>query len=327
MRYAKVVGIALAMTVMVWVLWAEAHQVAGGRREREAPGSYDFSSAAQGDTIWYSGFEPGDSLGINFDYNGSSSPDEWHVTKRVLHHSSSEWITAPQDSYFCSIGDDSTGYSDGNDVGYQIFIDLLNYSEAHLYYLGTMEAIDEGFAVYAKYPGGDWINLDPGGTQVWTGDWGRLWYPPDSLISLAGLLGHSGVLIEFWFISDSGTPMGFGMAIDEIVITGTPITSVEGEDTESSLPQDFALHPPYPNPFNAQTTIGYQVPEAEVEIGIYNVGGQLVRTLVQGSLSAGSYVQTWDGRDSGGREVESGIYFCWLQSEKVSLTRKLVLLR
>jgi hypothetical protein len=327
MRCAKVVGVALAMTVMVWALWAEAHLADGGRREREAPGSYDFSSAAEGDTIWYSGFEPGDSLGTNFDYNGSNSPDEWHVTKRALHESSSEWITAPQDSYFCHIGDDSTGYSDGNDVGYQVYVDLLNYSEAYLNYLSTMEAVGEGFAVYAKYPGGDWINLDPGGTQVWTGDWGRVWYPPDSLISLADLVGYSGVLIEFWFISDSGTPMGMGMAIDEIVITGTLITSVEGKDTEPSLPQDFALNPPYPNPFNAWTTIGYRVPEAEVHIGIYNVRGQLVRTLAQGSLSAGSYVRTWDGRDSGGREAESGIYFCRLHSENVSRTRKLVLLR
>ena len=62
MRCAKVVGVALAMTVMVWALWAEAHLVDGGRRERETPGRVDFSSAAEGDTIWSSGFEPGDSL-------------------------------------------------------------------------------------------------------------------------------------------------------------------------------------------------------------------------------------------------------------------------
>ena len=63
---------------------------------------------AMSDTIWYSSFEPSDPLGVNIDYTGSS-PDQWHVTRRMLYQGATSWITAPVDSYFCHIGDDSLG--------------------------------------------------------------------------------------------------------------------------------------------------------------------------------------------------------------------------
>jgi hypothetical protein len=300
------------------------------------PGDGSYSTAlTKGDTIWYSGFEPGDPLGVNVDYNAKASPDEWHVTKRMLYEGTTTWMTAPVDSYFCHIGDDSTGYSDGNEVGYQIELDLTNYSDANLYYLSAMQAYDVG-EVYDKFVvwgtneglGGSWVNLDPGEGYAWGGDWGTSWYSPeDSLVSLAGLVGYAGVIIEFWFYADSGHPEGFGVGIDEIVITGIPATAVEEVEEGSSLPEIFDLAAPYPNPFNAWATIRYQVPEAEIEVGIYNVCGQLVRTLANGTVMAGSYMQTWDGRDDGGKSVESGVYFCLLRSGDIALIRKMVLLR
>lgn len=336
MRFAKVVGVSLTFAVLTWALGAEAHRGFMELRQREAPGSSRFSVATGTDTIWYTGFEPGDSLGTNFDYNSGTSPDQWHVTKTMLYEGTSTWMIAAQDSYFCHIGDDSTGYSDGNDVGYQIQLDLTNYSDANLYYLSAMQAYSNGdfdkFAVWGWCPGlGDTlINLDPGEGYAWGGDWGPYWYPPDtpdSLISLAVFAGQADVVLEFWFYSNTGSPQGFGVGIDEILITGTPATSVEGLEESSERPQDFALDPPYPNPFNAATTITFQVPEGEVEVAIYNVCGQRVRTLFQGPVAAGSYVQSWDGRDEGGAPVESGIYFCLLRSGKVCLSRKMVLVR
>ncbi len=336
MQSARVVCIALVFTVSFWALGAEAHRNDMEMRERAISAGSPIAPEVKGEIIWETGFEPGDLEGTNFDYNEGSSPDDWHITKRMRYHYSGTWMTAHQDSYFCHIGDDTTGYSDGNDVGYQIELDLSNYSDVSLFYWSAMEAYSNGdfdkFAVWGWAPGlGDTlINLDPGEGYAWGGDWGPYWYPPDtpdSLISLDALAGQSGVVIEFWFYSGTGMAQGFGVAIDKIVISGTPLTSVEGGGQEVSLPGDFALAAPYPNPFNASTSIRYQVPAGEVQIGIYNVSGQLVRTLAQGFVTAGSHTLSWDGRDAGGADVESGIYFCQLRSQQGSVTRKMVLLR
>jgi hypothetical protein len=337
MRCEKVVAIILVFTVMAWAMGAEAHRGTLELKERVTPG-HPPGSIAKADTIWRTGFEPGDPLGENFDYHYGSSPDTWHVTDMMLYHGTTTWMTAPEGSLFCHIGDDSSGYGDGDEVGYQFIVDLSNYSEAELYYLSAMQAyyhptIDslfDRFVVWGWYPdlGDSWYNLDPGEGTAWGGDWGTDWYTPEQVwISLENLVGHADVLIEFWFYSNSGNPQGFGVGIDDIVIRGTPSTSVEGRENDSPLPQQFALDHPYPNPFNAQATIRYQVPDAEVEMGIYNVRGQLVRTLVQGYLAAGTYLQSWDGRDDGGADLESGVYFCQLRSESTSIARKLVLLR
>jgi hypothetical protein len=335
MRCAKVVGVGMALLALTWALGAEARWGTLQMRERRVPGGSHLYVAAKGDTIWYSGFEPGDSLGTNYDYNQGSSPDEWHVTDRMLYEDSPTWITADQGSYFCHIGNDTTGYSDGNDVGYQVYLDLSGYSDVGMYYLSAMQAYEN--STFDKFAVWGWTesipeslyNLDPGEGYAWGGDWGPYWYGPpgDTLITLSMLEGYPDVILEFWFYSVTGNPWGFGVGIDEIVITGTPATSIEGVEEGTGLPQDFALAPPYPNPFNAGTTIRYQVPQAQVQMDIYNVRGQLVRTLVQGQVPAGSHIQTWDGRDTRGAEVESGLYFCRLQSDHVSLTRKLVLLR
>lgn len=77
----------------------------------------------------------------------------------------------------------------------------------------------------------------------------------------------------------------------------------------------FALYHNYPNPFNPETWIPYQLAaEADVVIQIYNVSGQLVRTLDLGKQPVGSYVAKdkaayWDGKNNEGSWVSSGVYF------------------
>jgi hypothetical protein len=72
-----------------------------------------------------------------------------------------------------------------------------------------------------------------------------------------------------------------------------------------------ALHPNYPNPFNAQTRISYQLPEEGwVSIDIYNIQGQRIASVVDGQKQAGIHTITWNGTDKNGFEVASGLYFC-----------------
>jgi len=96
----------------------------------------------------------------------------------------------------------------------------------------------------------------------------------------------------------------------------------------SEVPQSYVLRQNHPNPFNAVTGIGYQLPEAgPVILKIFNTLGQEVRTLVNGPQEAGEYTVRWDGRDAGGRETASGLYFCRMESGEYITVIKLVLLR
>jgi flagellar hook assembly protein FlgD len=60
---------------------------------------------------------------------------------------------------------------------------------------------------------------------------------------------------------------------------------------------------------------------------IYNVAGQLVRTLVNSDMNAGAYSETWNGRSNSGNPVSSGVYFYKLVTKNFSMTKKMVLLK
>jgi hypothetical protein len=100
------------------------------------------------------------------------------------------------------------------------------------------------------------------------------------------------------------------------------------DPAEGALPIDFALLPNYPNPFNASTVIAYSIgTRSQVILDIFNVLGQRVARLVDGSRSAGQYSTLWSGEDESGRPVPSGVYFYRLQAGPSSAIRKLVLLK
>jgi Secretion system C-terminal sorting domain len=85
----------------------------------------------------------------------------------------------------------------------------------------------------------------------------------------------------------------------------------------------------YPNPFNPSTTIAFALKErARVKIDVYNVAGQLVKTLVDETRDAGAYTNVnWNGTDSANQPVSSGVYFYKLTTNNFSQTKKMVLLK
>jgi hypothetical protein len=90
----------------------------------------------------------------------------------------------------------------------------------------------------------------------------------------------------------------------------------------------MALYQNHPNPFNPNTTITYRVPRnGHVTVGIYDTSGRLVRLLVDTIQTAGENNSTWDGRDSSGHGVGSGIYFVRLNFDGRSTSRKITLLK
>lgn len=108
---------------------------------------------------------------------------------------------------------------------------------------------------------------------------------------------------------------------------------VGGDDTSVALdalatPKDFVLEANYPNPFNASTIIRYQLPtDSSVQLAIYNMAGQKIRTLVEGKVTAGQHVLMWDGRDEAGQSAASGIYFYQLLTSDFFAAGKMTLLR
>ena len=105
------------------------------------------------------------------------------------------------------------------------------------------------------------------------------------------------------------------------------MTAVDNDDNVQ-IPVATSLNGNYPNPFNPETTISFSLKEpANVSIEIYNVQGKLVRTLVNEERTAGNYTVIWDGRDSGGRNVASGVYYYRMRAGKYSSTRKMIMLK
>ncbi len=103
------------------------------------------------------------------------------------------------------------------------------------------------------------------------------------------------------------------------------------ESPSSPVPQEIALGQNYPNPFNGNTVIPYELPESsyneQVTLEIYNVQGQLIRSLVDRPVNSGHHMAVWDGRDDTGRMTASGIYLSRLTWKGHQQVRKMLFVR
>jgi hypothetical protein len=103
--------------------------------------------------------------------------------------------------------------------------------------------------------------------------------------------------------------------------------AVTGTETPKA-PETSYLSQNYPNPFNPTTRIAFGLSApGHVSLRIYDVAGRLVRALVADSRPAGTYSEIWDGHDSNGSAVASGIYFYRLTAGSFEQTRKMALMR
>ncbi|MFA5833066.1 MAG: T9SS type A sorting domain-containing protein [Bacteroidota bacterium] len=92
--------------------------------------------------------------------------------------------------------------------------------------------------------------------------------------------------------------------------------------------QTFALLPNYPNPFNPTTTITYTIPQSNVvAVRIYDVTGRLITTLYDAYQESGEHRIIWNGRNSAGQLVSSGMYISEIRFEGSVITRKMMMLK
>ena len=122
----------------------------------------------------------------------------------------------------------------------------------------------------------------------------------------------------------SGSPGGGGAKI----VGGD--TTAESKSA-TGAPKAFQLSQNYPNPFNPVTSIQFTVGSGQsptqIILKIYNLCGQLVRTLVDEEKAPGTYKVTWDGKNYSEEAVASGIYFYQLKSKNFTDTKRMVLIK
>ena len=97
---------------------------------------------------------------------------------------------------------------------------------------------------------------------------------------------------------------------------------------KNQISEGFELKPNFPNPFNPSTTIRYSLPDSrEIDVSIYNLLGQKIKTLAQKIQPVGTYTISWDGTSDLGTSVAAGLYICRVQASKQIMTQKMILLK
>jgi len=124
------------------------------------------------------------------------------------------------------------------------------------------------------------------------------------------------------------------VSLKEAILADPTAVVIPVDKGEIILPKSFSLGQNYPNPFNPNTTIRFEIGAGggtqqamQTTLKVYNILGQLVKTLVDEPKSPGIYYQTWDSKDEQGGKVASGVYFYQLRAGKYNETKKMVLLK
>lgn len=203
--------------------------------------------------------------------------------------------------------------------------DADDYELTIAYSGGASEPI-AGTVFHLRYPGGvDVVSVAPG--SGWSqsplsladdDETVRLLRAGFMLTADATPLTGSGQLVRLEVRSDRQL-QATDFALEELALV-TPdgrVHELLSGDTDDGLqpPAGFALHPAYPNPFNPATTVSFTLPEAaDVEIAVYSLTGQRLRTVRRSGLAAGEHIWRWEARDRHGRAVSSGVYVVQVQA-------------
>jgi uncharacterized protein YegP (UPF0339 family) len=168
---------------------------------------------------------------------------------------------------------------------------------------GMPKADFVGFNVYRSTDGGDWELL--------------------GMAEEAHHMDHEvvdGFMYEYYVTSVFSHGESEGSETAEIMVDFVGV--------EDRIPMEFAVHQNYPNPFNPVTTIQFDLPEAtDVNVTVYNMMGQVVKTLVNGNIAAGYHNVQWDGVNDFGQRVSTGIYIYRVVTPDHNVTKKMVFLK
>jgi len=144
--------------------------------------------------------------------------------------------------------------------------------------------------------------------------------------------GQGSVLNLTGVVNPGVNPNDIRVNIKQVVLSDSAAVTIPTGD-QPIVPTRFGLGQNFPNPFNANTTIKYEVPfgqgggQVMTSLKVYNILGQKVRTLVDAPMFPGQYQIIWDGKDETGSQVASGMYFYRLKAGDFNESRKMTLLK
>ena len=142
----------------------------------------------------------------------------------------------------------------------------------------------------------------------------------DKVEYLAGSAGTATANPTYDAITGAAVASTVSLNIDAVV---TDVSQESG-----AVPESYVLEQNYPNPFNPSTQILFSVPKTEkVSLVVFNLLGQKVATLVDGLLVQGTHAVTWNGRDSRGFQLSSGVYFYTLKTASFVASKKMLMLK
>jgi hypothetical protein len=299
---------------------------------RRLPGGIAYAPPIEG--------KGGSSAGIRIDFDGRMTrllagaagyAWEWIANVPAKHH---EEYALMVESRYDSIG---------ADPGWQYFVVSAHTSDPLLYF---DSAIDSGYSVDNLSPS---VPLGLAGEQSYSPAGLALTWDSNAESDLSRYAIYRGLSAGFvpapsnrmaspvdasCFDEEWRWDSGYYYKVSALDVHGnesgyallSPVDVTGGEPPKA--PEASYLSQNYPNPFNPATRIAFGLSApGQMSLRIYDVSGRLVRTLMNDERPAGRHEELWDGRDSSGRTVASGIYFCRLKSGNFESTRRMILLK
>ncbi|MCD4650380.1 MAG: T9SS type A sorting domain-containing protein [Candidatus Cloacimonetes bacterium] len=272
---------------------------------------------------------PGDEGYGNPKLNGTDFPIWWHDTEDAFHENWYKVITCENQKYMAVMWGD----------GYMSY----NAQQGLTYYAGWEEVPELAMCFSADH-GDHWsdpIWLNSIETPELAGMIPVYWYPGNEIINLFDSFDDGWARIPLFFMDDNsfgsfiqtngmdlGGQLNF-MAIDVNFhdLTGWEPTPVSNNNQTIPDIGQLTLNN-YPNPFNPTTKISFNLPlDSDVELAVYNVKGQLVKTIASDYLAAGTHTFTWNGKNNAGKQAASGVYFSRLKAGESVKTNKMLMLK
>lgn len=226
----------------------------------------------------------------------------------------------------------------GTDMGWDSFdgmswdglyqANVYNYLRSPVIDCSSMTGVGLKFMRWLNVRISDYARIKVNNQIVWEspqlGNFDSAW--TGQIIDISAIAdGNPVVTITFELETNSTATMG-GWNIDDVIVANG-LVSASGS-TEISLNMEPAvLYDSYPSPFNSVATIKYYTGNGgPVELTIYDLSGNKVKTLVSSNQPSGQHETAWDGKNGNGQSVPSGIYFYQLKAGKFVRTKRLVLL-
>lgn len=264
-------------------------------------------------------------------------------TKRLLYDNvdltglDDYWTTTEIDAVICTFTTyDTNGHVYVEETESGVFKDWSNVSHNVTFskqesslpvQMGQMEAM----AIAGEGINLTWYTLssvNSAGFHVWRSSSEKGKYDRVSTSMIAGK-GNSSSKTEYKFLDRNiSDGIDYWYQIEEISIEGRSEFFGPISVTGIPLPTEYAMPQNFPNPFNPETTIKYELPElSEVSVRVYSLLGREVKTLVNKFQNAGRYSIKWNGTGEDGRRAPSGIYFVRIQAGSYSQIRKMTFIQ